>query len=318
MEPIIHQRKHTTGEGEVSVTYLLEENAPDTTDDQITSSPVATNNNRGVLRDVWHNVYKRVYVAHADRPDLLLFVLAAFFFVNTTTAELISGKLFLIGPFTISIGSVMWPVVFVLTDLTNEFFGKKLVRRLSIIMATLLVYIYVLLAITIQIPAAEFSPVTQSDYAQVFGQSNWIIVGSLVAFMVGQLIDITIYHILRTKTKGKHLWLRSTGSNLVSQLVDTFVVSAIAFLLPGKISVLEYLNLATVSYVYKVLVAILLIPIIYIAHHVVDWFLGKELAEQLIAKAVQASNEDSSGNRGSLERTDSMCELQPSNTENKS
>lgn len=222
----------------------------------------------------------------SHRAEFLSLVLCGFFFVNTVTAELISGKLFVIGPFTVSIGSVMWPCVFITTDVTNEYFGKLMVRRLSYLMAVFLGYIYALLMVTIRIPAADFSPVSQSDYSNVFGQSNWIIVGSLVAFLVGQLVDISVYHFVRTRTKGKHLWLRSTGSTVVSQLVDTFVVSAIAFLLPGKISVSEFLSLACVSYVYKLIIALIMTPAIYGVHHALDtYFLGTECAAELVAKA---------------------------------
>jgi len=285
-----------TTTGENGTTYLLSDDPPPN-GTYNTYNKYSNNEKRGVLSRTLINVYKRVYIARTDRPDVLLFVLMAFFFVNTATAELISGKLFQVGPFSISIGSVMWPVVFIITDLTNEFFGKRHVRRLSIIMSCLLVYMYALLQITIRIPASSFSPVSQADYSQVFGQSGWIIVGSLVAFLVGQLVDITVYHILRTRTQGKHLWLRSTGSNLISQLVDTYIVNAIAFLVPGKISVMEYVNLATVSYVYKVLVAIVMTPIIYVAHYAVDWMLGKQLAEELVAKAMLSGIDDDTGDR---------------------
>jgi uncharacterized integral membrane protein (TIGR00697 family) len=139
------------------------------------------------------------------------------------------------------------------------------------------------------IPAASVSPVKDPAFQEVFGQSLWIIVGSVTAFLVSQLTDVFVFWLFRDATRGKMLWLRATGSTAVSQLIDTFIVLGIAFWLPGKIQTSDFLNLAFTNYTYKFAIAICLTPLIYAAHAAIDRFLGQE-AVDLMNAAVRDSH----------------------------
>ena len=169
------------------------------------------------------------------RRDIVYLALAGFFVTNAILGELTGGKLFMFGPFTLSIGVIPWPVVFIATDLINEYFGKEGVRRLTLMTIGLIVYAFVVLFLAIQVPAAPFSPVSDAQFHAVFGQSLWIIVGSIIAFAVSQLVDVGVFWLVRHKTGGRFLWMRATGSTLVSQLIDSIVIIGIAFWLPGKV-----------------------------------------------------------------------------------
>jgi uncharacterized integral membrane protein (TIGR00697 family) len=170
----------------------------------------------------------------ANKKDVVFLVLAGFFITNAIVAELIGGKLVMFfGTFTQSIGIVMWPVVFIVTDLVNEYYGKSGVRKLSYITVALIGFTFLYLFICMQIPAVTFSPVSDDNFKKVFGQSMYIMIGSIVAFLVSQMVDSGIFWLLREKSGKKMLWLRSTGSTVVSQLVDTFIVQFIAFVIPG-------------------------------------------------------------------------------------
>jgi uncharacterized integral membrane protein (TIGR00697 family) len=213
----------------------------------------------------------------SKRKDLVFIILAGFFVTNAIVAELIGGKLVqFFGLFTQSLGIILWPVVFLLTDLINEHYGKTGVRRLTYITVGLIIYTFILISIGLQIPAVGFSPVNDSVFKTVFGQSQWIIVGSIIAFLLSQLVDVYIFWIFRNKTGGKLIWLRATGSTVVSQLIDTFVVQYIAFVLPGKWAFDEFVVNASWGYSFKLLVAICLIPLIYAGHFVIGRFLKKE------------------------------------------
>jgi uncharacterized integral membrane protein (TIGR00697 family) len=107
----------------------------------------------------------------------------------------------------------------------------------------------------------------------VFGQSMWIIVGSIVAFLVSQLVDVLVFLAVRARTGKRLLWLRATGSTVVSQLIDTFVILFIAFVIPRKLSLEEFAQLAVGNYLYKVMIAALITPIIYLGHGLIDRFL---------------------------------------------
>ncbi|MBA3665597.1 MAG: queuosine precursor transporter [Bacteroidetes bacterium] len=211
------------------------------------------------------------------RKDLVFIILAGFFVTNALVAELIGGKLVqFFGLFTQSIGIILWPVVFILTDLINEHYGKDGVRKLTYITVGLISYTFILLTIALHIPAVGFSPVGDEVFKTVFGQSQWIIIGSIIAFFFSQLVDVYVFWLFRNRTGGKMIWLRATGSTLVSQLVDTFIVQYIAFVLPGKWKLDEFLVNASWGYAFKLLVAICLIPLIYAGHYAIERFLNKE------------------------------------------
>jgi hypothetical protein len=116
-----------------------------------------------------------------------------------------------------------------------------------------------------------------------------IIVGSLVAFLVSQFVDVFIFWALRDKTGGKMMWLRSTGSTVISQLVDTFIVGAIAFWLPGKWTTKIYIEASLTGYTFKLVIAVLLTPLIYLAHRWIDKYLGDEAAHDLTVKSAEES-----------------------------
>ena len=245
------------------------------------------------------NMYATVpQMSNKRNRDLVYLVLSGIFITNALLAELIGGKLISVGPFTMSLGVIPWPVVFITTDLINEYFGKEGVRRLTLFTCALIVYAFIILFIGMEIPAASFSPVKDENYANVFGQSMWIIVGSLIAFLVAQLVDVMVFWFFRAKTKGAMLWLRATGSTAVSQLIDTFVILGIAFYLPSvlelvpeerRITFQQYLITSGSNYTYKFAIAILMTPIIYLAHSMIDNYLGRSEAEHLIADSAKDS-----------------------------
>ena len=208
-----------------------------------------------------------------SKKDIVFLILAGFFITNAIVAEIIGGKLVnFFGVFTQSIGIILWPVVFLLTDLMNEHFGKEGVRKLTFITVGLIIYIYLLLYVAMKIPAVPFSPVNDMVFDTVFGQSQWIIIGSITAFILSQIVDVYTFWLIR-KATGKYLiWLRATGSTAISQLIDTFVVQFIAFVLPGYWKLSEFVENALYGYTFKLIVAVCLIPFIYLGHYIIEKF----------------------------------------------
>jgi uncharacterized integral membrane protein (TIGR00697 family) len=226
-----------------------------------------------------------------SRRDLVYLALAGFFVTNAILGEVTGGKLFTLGPFTLSIGVIPWPVVFLSTDLINEYFGREGVRRLTFMTIALIIYAFMVVFLAMQVPAASFSPVTDAQFEAVFGQSLWIIVGSVTAFALSQLVDVGIFWLVRHKTGGRFLWMRATGSTVASQFIDSIVIIGIAFWLPGKVKTSEFLTVAASNYSYKFLIAVGMTPFIYMAHSAIDRFLGREEAHQLIERAAKSSEE---------------------------
>jgi uncharacterized integral membrane protein (TIGR00697 family) len=212
-----------------------------------------------------------------SKKDIVFVILAGIFITNAVVAELIGGKLIQVGPFVMSIGILPWPVVFLTTDLINEYFGEKGVKKLSYITACLIAYAFIILLLAILVPAAKgISPVNDSQFYAVFGQSMWIIAGSIIAFLVSQLIDVTVFWFFKNRTGERKIWLRTTGSTVVSQLFDSFIVLGIAFWLPGKINFDTFLSSAIIGYTFKLGIAILLTPLIYLGHYLIKKYLSEE------------------------------------------
>ncbi|MFB9108882.1 queuosine precursor transporter [Flavobacterium gyeonganense] len=210
------------------------------------------------------------------KKEIVFVILAGIFITNAVVAELIGGKLIQIGPFVMSIGILPWPVVFLTTDLINEYFGEKGVKKLSFITACLIAYAFLILFMAIAIPSAKgISPVNDEQFQAVFGQSMWIIVGSIIAFMVSQLIDVSVFWFFKNRTGDKKIWLRTTGSTIISQLFDSFIVLGIAFYLPGKIDFDTFLSSALVGYTFKLSIAIVLTPLIYLGHYLIKKYLNE-------------------------------------------
>ncbi|RVT78465.1 VUT family protein [Flavobacterium sufflavum] len=212
-----------------------------------------------------------------SKKDLVYVILAGIFITNAVVAELIGGKLIQIGPFIMSLGILPWPIVFITTDIINEHFGKEGVKKLSYITAGLIAYCILILFIGTKIPAfITKETVNDEQYYAVFGQGMFIMVASIIAFLASQLIDVSIFWFLRNKTGKKMIWLRSTGSTLISQLIDSFIVSGIAFWLTGKITTNQYLNMSITGYTFKLMLAIVLTPLIYLGHHLIEKYLHND------------------------------------------
>ncbi|MEM9820646.1 MAG: queuosine precursor transporter [Bacteroidota bacterium] len=249
-----------------------------------------------------------------QKKEVRLFIfLAGFFVTNALTAEFIGVKIFALedtlgfsplnwdlfghqGSLMMSAGSLLWPVVFIMTDIINEYYGKRGIKLLSYFTALLISYAFFMVFGAIYLAPADFwvvdyaskgIPDMQAAFAFIFGQGMWIIVGSIVAFIFGQIIDAMVFHRLRIYTGEKKIWLRATGSTLVSQFIDTFVVLYIAFVLNPEQNweMSRFLAVGVVGYTYKLLVAILLTPAVYFGHYLIDRYLGEELATKMKKRA---------------------------------
>lgn len=221
-----------------------------------------------------------------SKKQWLFVFLAGLFITNAVTAELISNKLIEIplsfdlfgnqfGPFVTIVGILPWPVVFLLTDLLNEFYGYKAVRKLSWITAILIAYCFLIVGLSMDIPAVEIPGSNLSDDAafnKVFGQAQMVIVGSICAFLVSQILDASLFSWIKSKTGERFIWLRSTGSTLISQLIDSYIVLYIGFVLPGTLSFNDFMTIAPTNYVLKIVIAILLTPLIYLGHFIIRRF----------------------------------------------
>jgi uncharacterized integral membrane protein (TIGR00697 family) len=186
-----------------------------------------------------------------------------------------------------------------MTDIINEYFGKKGVRFLSWLAVILIIYAFLVAFLAIKTPPNEWwqtisgirdnqgesIPDMNLAFGRIFGQGLWIIIGSVVAFLIGQLIDVIVFHKIRKMTGEKKIWLRATGSTLVSQFIDSFVVLIIAFYIGADWDLVRVLAIGVVNYIYKFTMAILLTPVIYGVHSMINGYLGPDLSHSLKLEA---------------------------------
>jgi uncharacterized integral membrane protein (TIGR00697 family) len=247
-----------------------------------------------------------------SRSARLFIVLAAFLAVNALCAEFVGVKVFALEPtlgfqtvhwdlfgqsgsLSFTSGVLLWPFVFLMTDVINEYFGRRGVQFISWLTVGLISYGFFAAYVSISLVPAQFwvtvnqqrgVPDMQVAFSNIFGQGMWTIAGSITAFLLGQLIDVAVFHRIRLLTGDRWIWLRATGSTLISQLIDSFVVLYIAFVLgPQKWPVSLFMAVAMVNYAYKVLMAFALIPLIYLVRKGIHVYLGESVAHQLQAAA---------------------------------
>jgi uncharacterized integral membrane protein (TIGR00697 family) len=262
-----------------------------------------------------------IYSILKSKPTRLFIILAGFFVTNAVLAEFIGVKIFsledtfgisrakipLFGgefSFHLTAGVLLWPVVFIMTDIINEYYGPKGVRFLSFLAIGLISYGFLVVFGSINLKPSEYfgmQDVADADkaYKGVFGQGLWIIIGSIIAFLIGQVLDVLVFHRIKKITGEKQIWLRATGSTLVSQLIDSFIVLFIAFYVGPRIdgainqqwSMHQILVTGSGNYIYKFAVAILLTPVIYLVHNWIEKYLGHETAKRMKLAAMGEKEE---------------------------
>ncbi len=260
-----------------------------------------------------------------NKANVLFIILSAIFITNALVAEFIGVKIFslekslgftpfsfqLFGKtdlsFQLTAGVLIWPIVFIMTDIINEYFGRKGVVRLSILAVFMIAYAFVFVYLTIQLVPADFWPTSHFDYIQdiedknrissevanyntafslVFGQGLKIIIASIIAFLIGQILDALIFHRIKIVTGERRIWLRATGSTMISQFFDSYIVLFIAFYIGADWPLLTVLAIGTMNYIYKVIMAIILTPMIYLMRYLIKLYLGQEENERLQQNAM--------------------------------
>jgi hypothetical protein len=241
-----------------------------------------------------------------SKRQKLFLVLGGFFIINAIVAEFIGVKIFsleatfgwdqakipLFGnvfSFDLTAGVLLWPVVFVMTDVINEHFGVKGVKFLSWLAAALICYAFLMVFMAIKlVPASWWGasqetkgvPDMQAAFKSIFGQGLWIIVGSIVSFLVGQILDAILFQKLKVMLNHKMLWLRATVSTLFSQLIDSYLVLFIAFYIGNNWPIMRVLSIGTGNYIYKFIIAVLMIPVLYLIHNMINSYLKKPVSAE--------------------------------------
>ncbi|MEO8215019.1 MAG: queuosine precursor transporter [Myxococcales bacterium] len=199
-----------------------------------------------------------------DRKQRTFVVLTALFVAALITGDFVGGKFFVLFGRNFSAGIIPFPLTFVLTDVVNEFYGTHGARRLTYAGLAAAVFVWVVINIALALPTSSESPIPDAVFRGAFGTSSRLYVASLTAYVIGQMLDISLFQALRRVTGHRFLWLRATGSTVLSQLLDSLAVSFV--FLVGTRSLGFIINNAANNYVGKLAMAVLLTPLIYLGH----------------------------------------------------
>ncbi|MAY22831.1 MAG: hypothetical protein CMC74_08640 [Flavobacteriaceae bacterium] len=196
-------------------------------------------------------------------------ILAALFICSLVVSNLIFQKFFYwdffgLYRFEISVGILPYPITFLITDIISEVYGKK--RANQVVTTGIFASFFSLLIVYISdiVPATSYSPINDVLFSKVFGATAIAVFASMMAYLLAQYIDIQIFHFWKRVTKGKHLWLRNNFSTFTSQFVDTFTVLLLLCSF-GKIDWDLFGGLLLSGFLFKVLVAMLDTPFLYLA-----------------------------------------------------
>ncbi len=253
---------------------------------------------------------------HFRKEHVLFVTLACFFIGNALIAETIGPKMFSLEKsfgfepvnwsffgienlsFNYSAGSILWPFVFIMTDVINEYYGKKGVKFLSYTAVAVISYAFLMLFLATNAAPAPFwidlnpdiKPDINTAFQRIFGQGMLIIIGSLVAFLVSQILDAIFFQRFNKLTGGKYIWLRATGSTFISQFFDSFIILIIVFYIGAddahRWSWNQIAAIGLMAYLYKIIAAIVLTPLLYLVHGIIHRYLGEEMATRLKMEAM--------------------------------
>ena len=210
---------------------------------------------------------------------LNLFVtLVAIFMTCLVVGDLVGGKVTsfeLFGHvFPFSVGQIAFPVTFILTDILNEFYGRNVVRRITFLAFGMVSLTFVIVYASGALPwwpeamKPTWGGVKPSQFEAVFTQATRIQLSSMAAFLIANLVDIAAFFYIKKATGNRMLWLRATGSTAISQLIDTFLITALAF--GNQLTFEQYISIVLTSYAIKLAAAIGVTPIIYALHELIE------------------------------------------------
>lgn len=221
-----------------------------------------------------------------NKKDQIYLFLVCSFVVVLVLTNIVGAKLFM-SPWghALTAGIITYPLTFWFTDLVSEMWGAKQANMMVYLGFAMSLIMLVIIQVALALPAHDYwvpapdswiapnqppygyttAAEYQNAYRSVFSVNGVLLFGSMLAYMVAQLLDVKLYHFWKRLTKGKHLWLRNNGSTMISQLVDTAIVNSILFYIGFNWSFWQGVEVMGTIYLYKLVMAALDTPFIYLS-----------------------------------------------------
>ena len=225
--------------------------------------------------------------------EIIYLILAALFIASLVTSNLIFQKFFYWHPidlevfgsklFEVSVGLLPYPITFLIKDILSEIYGRKKANLVVIAGIFASFFSLAIIYVSKEAPATSWSPVNDTTFTKVFGATPLAVLASMMAYLTAQFIDIHIYHFWKKLTRGNHLWLRNNFSTFSSQIVDTLTVLLLLCSF-GIISWDNFLGLLISGVLFKILIAALDTPILYLIIYGFRTYFGLKKGEEIHEK----------------------------------
>tara|TARA_B000000609_G_C24179314_1_gene356649 strand:+ start:935 stop:1624 length:690 start_codon:yes stop_codon:yes gene_type:complete len=193
--------------------------------------------------------------------------------IFTFAPDMFSNGLFG-NPITLTTGIITYPLTFLITDIVSEIYGEKKATRMVFLGFIVSIISLFFIQLAVFLPGSNvwinsdlgYNTVLemQNAYESVFTLPGILIVASMTAYLVAQVVDVKIFHFLKRITSGKHLWLRNNLSTSVSQLIDTIIVNSIFLYIGLGLSFNIIFQIIVTTYVFKIIIALIDTPIVYL------------------------------------------------------
>jgi queuosine precursor transporter len=208
------------------------------------------------------------------KSEFTYLFLAGIFIAALVVCNLVANKFLVVDlgfkKFILSAGVLPYPITFLVTDILSEIYGKEKTNKVVFVGFFVSIFVLFVLWLGAQFPAIENSPVNDNIYNAVFHNAWRVVLASMTAYLVAQLIDIRLFHFWKKLTNGNHLWLRNNGSTIISQFADTFLVVCVLFV--GVKPYGEIFQIILDGWFFKVLCALLDTPLFYLT----TWYFRKK------------------------------------------
>lgn len=194
---------------------------------------------------------------------------------NLTYQKFVTLPILPFHTFELSVGAILYPLTFLITDLIAEFYGKAKAQFCVRFAIAMNMMVAIIIAGMDFLEATTWSKIDATIFHKVFGFYSVSLIGSMIACYISQAVDISLYLWIRKVTKGKYLWIRNNGSTAISLFIDTCTV--IIFMTTFGVLPYEHMwKLIMNSYSFKLFFTVSSIPLFYLLVGIIKRFMPQQ------------------------------------------
>ncbi len=191
-------------------------------------------------------------------------ILFALYLTSMVLVNTLGSKITTLGSIRASVGVFFMPILFLVTDIVGEVYGRKTSSWFVNLSSFMLMFMFAMIGLCIVLPANPTWGL-QDSYAVIFGSSMRMTAASLISFFIAQHVDVFTFSFIKKITQNRHLWIRNNVSTIISQFIDTTIFMFVAFYhMTSQYTVQFIFSLIIPYWLFKVLFALIDTPLCYL------------------------------------------------------